>query len=28
MRLTATRAIIYGGMIVGTLDLIDAFVFF
>jgi len=28
MRLTMARAIIYGGLAVGTLDLIDAFVFF
>jgi hypothetical protein len=28
MRLTTGRAILYGGLTVGTLDLIDAFVFF
>ena len=28
MRLTTSRAILYGGLTVGTLDLIDAFVFF
>ena len=28
MRLTAPRAILYGGLTAGTLDLIDAFVFF
>jgi hypothetical protein len=28
MRLTTTRAILYGGLTVGTLDLIDALVFF
>ena len=28
MALTTGRAILYGGLIVGTLDLIDAFVFF
>ena len=28
MRLTTARAILYGGLTVGTLDLIDAFVFF
>jgi hypothetical protein len=28
MKLTASRAILYGGLTVGTLDLIDAFVFF
>ena len=28
MKLTPTRAILYGGLTVGTLDLIDAFVFF
>jgi uncharacterized membrane protein YagU involved in acid resistance len=28
MRLTATRAILYGGLVVGVLDLLDAFIFF
>jgi hypothetical protein len=28
MRLTTPRAILYGGLTVGTLDLVDAFVFF
>jgi hypothetical protein len=28
MRLTATRAIIYGGLSAGVLDLLDAFIFF
>jgi hypothetical protein len=28
MRLTATRAIVYGGLVVGALDLLDAFIFF
>jgi hypothetical protein len=28
MKLTTTRAIVYGGLVVGALDLIDAFLFF